>query len=103
MRLVAAASVVGFAACAGSPSSSFDGMVGGQSLAIVEAVWAVAPPASLPIGWTGQAAFVVMSTEPDLCDRVGSNTMLPDEKTVTLEMIDIAGTSTTAPSGPGSY
>jgi hypothetical protein len=103
MKLVAAVSIVALAACGDSPSNSVGGTVGGTSLEIAEAVWAVAPPSSQPIGWTGQAAFVVMSTKPDLCDRVGSNTMLPDEKMLTLEMVDIAGTSTSAPNAPGSY
>src|SRR2546422_285625 len=107
MIRVAAVLLGGLSACAthGAPDSlganSFDGTVGGQSLAIVQAVWVVAPLP--PVGYTGQAVFVVMSTEPDLCARVGANTVRPGEKTVTLEMVDIAGRSMSAPSTPGSY
>jgi len=90
----------GLAACA-THSAPDSLTVGGQSLAIVQAVWVVAPLP--PFGYTGQAVFVVMSTEADLCDRVGSNAVRPGEKTVTLEMVDIAGKSMSAPSAPGSY
>jgi hypothetical protein len=105
MRLLA--SVVMLAACGMSSSTtpsatSFDGVVGGQSLPIAEAVWVVAP-SSMPGGWTGQAAFVLMSTEPDLCNRATANTVIPGEQTVNFAMVDIAGTSTSPPAAPGSY
>jgi hypothetical protein len=104
MKRLAAVSAVTVAACGTttSPSNSVEGTVGGQPLVIAEAVWTVAPTTVSP-GWTGEAAFVVMSTKAGLCDRSASNTVLPGERTVTLEMIDIAGMSTTAPSAPGSY
>jgi hypothetical protein len=107
MIRIAALLVGGLTACATHDTShslganSFDGTIGDQSLTIAQAVWVVAPQTA--VGYTGQAAFVVMSTETDLCDRVGSNTVRPGEKTVTLEMVDIAGTSMSAPSASGSY
>jgi hypothetical protein len=105
MNLVARLSIVVLGACAGSPSkpaNSVDGKVGGQSLVIAEAAWTVAP-ANLGTPWTGQAAYVVMSTKTGLCDRASTNTVLPGEKTVTIEMVDITGMATSAPSDAGSY
>jgi hypothetical protein len=100
MRLVA--TVVALASCGTSSQNSVDGIVGGQSLAIAQAVWTVAPVSMRGEG-TGNAAFVLMSTEPSLCDRAGSNTVIPGEKTVSLEIVDVAGTAMTAPAGSGSY
>jgi hypothetical protein len=74
----------------------------GKSLVIAEAIWTVAP-FSQPGGWNGQAAYVLMSTETNLCDRAGANTVLPGEQMVGLTMVDIAGKSTAAPSAPGDY
>ena len=100
MRLVATVSIA-LAACGTTARNSVDGTVGGQSLAIAEAVWTVAP-VNMSSG-TGNAASVLMSTEPNLCDRVGSNTVVVGEKTVSFSMVDITGMAMTAPSGPGSY
>jgi hypothetical protein len=99
MKLVAVS--VALAACSATPAPPPNSVEGGEPLVIADSVWTVAPLAmSDP---TGQAAFVVMSTEANLCDRARSNTVLPGEKTVTIELTDIAGASATAPSAPGDY
>ena len=99
MKLAGAASLIALAACAGSGHTppAADAPPGAT-----EAVWTIAPPNNLP-GWTGQAAFVMMSTAPGLCARASVNAVLPGEKLVTLEIADVAGSTASPPTGPGSY
>jgi hypothetical protein len=75
-------------------------MIGGQPVA--DAVWTAGPNGVGP-GWTGQAAVVMLSTEPGLCARASQNAVLPGEKLMTLAAFDVAGKTTTVPSTPGSY
>ena len=105
MKLVPMLSALALAACATSPRApnSVDGPGLGKSLVIAEAVWWVAPFNTTEAQEKGQAAYVLMSTEPNLCDRAVANTVIPGENFVGLSMIDIAGTVTSAPSAPGDY
>ena len=47
------------------------------------------------------AALIALSTEPDLCNRIGSNIEIANERVLTIILID--ATSSGAPTGPGTF
>jgi len=90
------------AGCGGSSvtagSGSATGQVGGQSLAVADAI----SFASLPLG-DATAGGLVLTSYSGACGIAHQSSYLKNAKAIAFDLLDFDGTHSTAPTAPGSY
>lgn len=94
---------IAFGACMTSPEpGSVEGMVGGKSFAVTDAISA-SVPFTLSNGETAYEALIIMANSKTLCADATANVLRQSEDIVVIEVTDVNGATFTTPTIPETY